>query len=161
MEFISKGLVYRVKAVQQLPMTVKEAWDFFSNPRNLAKITPDSLNFRILSGADSSIYAGQIIQYKVSPLPFYTTTWVTEITHVENEKLFVDKQLYGPYAMWHHQHYFKAIPGGVEVSDVVDFKVPLGWFGRILSKGLIKGEILKIFSHRNEALTALFGQIKS
>lgn len=157
MDFESKGKVYRISSTHKVPINIKEAWEFFSNPTNLATITPDSLNFKILSGAEDSIFKGQIIQYKVKPFPFYATIWVTEITYMEKEKYFVDEQRYGPYSFWHHKHFFKSIPGGVEMTDIVDYKVPFGWIGRILSAPLIKKELKKIFTYRNQKLTTLFG----
>ena len=81
------------------------AWDFLSDPKNLKVITPDAMGFQILSGADRAMFSGQIIQYTVSPLPGYSTRWVTEITHVNEGSYFVDEQRFGPYALWHHKHF--------------------------------------------------------
>ena len=157
MKITLTGKVYQISSVQRLPIDNKTAWEFFSNPKNLASITPDKLNFRIISGANEKIYAGQIIQYKVNPFPIYTSLWVTEISQVEEGSYFIDEQRYGPYDFWHHKHFFKAIPGGTEIRDVVDFKVPFGWLGRNLLKGLIKRELKEIFTYRNNKLTELFG----
>src|SRR5690349_5123626 len=100
--------IYTIQRKQFFPISVQEAWDFFSSPRNLTKITPSNMNFKILhvSGGDK-VYAGQIIRYKVRILPFYSTHWVTEITHVQEPYYFVDDQRFGPYTFWHHQHFFK------------------------------------------------------
>lgn len=157
MEITLTGKVFQMSSAQQLPIDNKTAWDFFSNPKNLATITPDKLNFRIISGANEKIYAGQIIQYKVNPFPVYSSLWVTEISQVVEGNYFIDEQRYGPYDFWHHKHFFKAIPGGTEIRDVVDFKVPFGWLGRNLLKGLIKRELKEIFTYRNNKLTELFG----
>ena len=157
MKITLTGKVYQISSVQRLPIDNKTAWEFFSNPKNLASITPDKLNFRIISGANEKIYAGQIIQYKVNPFPIYTSLWVTEISQVEEGSYFIDEQRYGPYDLWHHKHFFKSIPGGTEIKDVVDFKVPFGWLGRNLLKGLIKRELKEIFTYRNNKLTELFG----
>lgn len=158
MEFETVGKIYRLSSKHTLPIALKKAWDFFSNPKNLATITPDELSFTILSGADSDVHEGQIIQYKVKPFPFYSVTWVTEITYLEKEKYFVDEQRYGPYEFWHHKHFFKSVPNGVEMIDIVDYKVPFGWLGRKLTAGLVKKELSKIFNHRNQKLTELFGE---
>jgi ligand-binding SRPBCC domain-containing protein len=73
--------IYQIKTIQKLPISIDKAWSFLSDPKNLKKITPDEMNFRILSGADKSIFPGQIIQYKVTPILGISTKWVTEITH--------------------------------------------------------------------------------
>ena len=93
--------LYQLKTKQKLPISVIKAWDFFSNPKNLKEITPKEMNFKILSGADKSIFAGQIIQYKVTPILGISTKWVTEITHVKDKEYFVDEQRFGPYSLWH------------------------------------------------------------
>ena len=105
--------LYLLHTKQQLPISVDKAWDFLSDPKNLKTITPDYMGFHILSGADRKMYPGQIIQYIVTPVAGIKTKWVTEITHVEHKKYFVDEQRFGPYALWHHKHFIEAIPGGV------------------------------------------------
>ncbi len=109
---------------------MEEAWDFISNPANLKTITPDYMGFEILSGADRTMYPGQIIQYIVTPLLGLKTKWVTEITHVAEKQYFVDEQRFGPYALWHHKHFIKEIANGVEMEDIIDYKVPFGWVWR-------------------------------
>jgi len=160
-QFESIGKIHRITTTQNLPVKLDKAWAFFSSPKNLATITPDALNFKILSGADKKIFPGQIIQYKVNPLPIFTSTWVTEITYVQDQKYFVDEQRYGPYEFWHHKHFFKAIENGTQIIDVVDFKVSFGWLGRKLSNQLIKRELKKIFTYRNDKLIGLFGVYKN
>ena len=108
-EFIEKPIHKK----QNLPITVKEAWTFLSSPKNLKTITPDYMGFNILSGADREMFAGQIIQYIVSPIMGIKTKWITEITHVDQGYYFVDEQRFGPYALWHHKHFIRPIKGGV------------------------------------------------
>lgn len=150
--------VYSLKTVQQLPVSIDEAWDFFSRPSNLKNITPPELGFVITSKHHGErMYAGQIISYKVKPLLGIPLFWMTEITHVEPGKYFVDEQRYGPYTMWHHQHHFKAIPGGVEMTDIVHYKLPLGVLGDMANTFLVKHELKKIFDFRFQKAEALFG----
>jgi ligand-binding SRPBCC domain-containing protein len=156
--FNSKGKVFRLETKQDLPISLNEAWEFFSNPKNLLKITPKSLGFEILSDLDSSIYASQIIQYKVTPLPYFKTTWVTEIMHVEDQSYFSDKQLYGPYKLWHHKHFFKEIKTGVQVIDIVDYVPPFGILGRILNPIIIKPRIIDIFEYRKKIVHNMFSK---
>jgi ligand-binding SRPBCC domain-containing protein len=117
--------IYRLKTIQNLPITQNEAWDFLSDPKNLKRITPDYMGFKIVSGIADRMYAGQIIQYIVTPILGIPTSWVTEITHVKEGEYFVDEQRFGPYALWHHKHFIKPINKGVEMIDIVDYKIPL------------------------------------
>lgn len=152
--------IYRLEAKLNLPITKEQAWEFLSNPKNLKTITPQHMSFDILSGADRPIYAGQIIQYLVTPLLGIKTKWVSEITHVEKGKYFVDVQLYGPYALWHHKHFIKEIPGGVEMEDIIDYKVPLGILGQLVHPFLVKPKLNEIFEYRRKKLVELFGELK-
>ncbi len=153
--------VYTIKTVQKIPVTTGTAWEFFSDPGNLKKITPVDMGFDIISKHHGDkMYPGQIIEYKISPvlkIPFY---WMTEITHVEYKKYFVDEQRFGPYAMWHHQHHFKEIEGGVEMTDIVHYKLPLWFLGDIAHVIFVKNQLSKIFTHRNKRVTELFGAMK-
>ena len=151
--------LYQLKTKQKLPISVDKAWGFFSNPENLKEITPKEMNFRILSGADKSIFAGQIIQYKVSPVLGITTKWVTEITHVKDKEYFVDEQRFGPYSLWHHKHFIKEIDGGVEMEDVVDYKIPFGIFGQIAHILFVKNKLKQIFKYRENTLIEILGKI--
>lgn len=151
--------VHFIRQVQKLPITVEDAWNFFSSPKNLAVITPKELSFKITSKLkDEEIYAGQIITYTVKPLFHIPLFWKTEISHVERHKLFVDEQQKGPYAMWHHEHHFKPINGGVEMTDIVHYKIPFGTFGA-LGTSIVKNRLNKIFSFRKKKIEELFGSI--
>ncbi len=153
--------VYTLKRVQQLPITLDAAWDFFSAPQNLKAITPPHLGFVIHSDPDflQGMYAGQIITYTVKPLLGIPLFWMTEITHVEPGKFFVDEQRQGPYAIWHHQHHFKTIPGGVEMTDLVHYKNPLGPLG-IIAQHLFVGKTIEaIFDYRFTTLETHFGKM--
>ncbi len=149
--------IYTLKAKQNLPISLQEAWDFLSDPKNLKTITPDYMGFKIISGADRKMYAGQIIQYIVTPVAGIKTTWVTEITHSVDKEYFVDEQRFGPYALWHHKHFVKEIPGGVEMEDIIDYKVPFGILGQLVHPFLVKPKLKEIFDYREQKLTELFG----
>lgn len=130
-----------------------------SEPKNLKEITPDYMGFNILSGADRPMYAGQIIQYIVTPVLGIKTKWVTEITHVVDGSYFVDEQRFGPYSLWHHKHFIKEIDGGVEMEDIVDYKIPFGWLGQLMHPILVKPKLNEIFRYRTAKLEELFGTI--
>jgi ligand-binding SRPBCC domain-containing protein len=152
--------IYTLHKKQQLPITLDKAWEFLSNPKNLPIITPDYMSFKIVSKIDRPLYTGQIIQYIVTPLLGIKTKWVSEITHIEEKKYFVDEQMYGPYALWHHKHFVKEIEGGVELEDIIDYKVPLGILGQLVHPFLVKPKLEEIFNYRQEKLVALFGEMK-
>tara|TARA_B100001564_G_C20329210_1_gene529356 strand:- start:173 stop:589 length:417 start_codon:yes stop_codon:yes gene_type:complete len=138
---------------------LEKAWKFFSDPKNLKDITPNEMNFNIISGADKSIYAGQIIQYKVSPVLGINLKWVTEITHVKENEYFVDEQRFGPYSLWHHKHFFKKINGGILMEDIVDYKIPYGLIGQFAHVIFVKKKLEKIFNYRHTKLEKLFGKM--
>ena len=104
------------------------------------------------------MYAGQIIEYKVAPVLSIPIYWMTEITHVEEGKFFVDEQRFGPYSLWHHQHHFKIVDGGVEMTDIVHYKLPLFFLGDIAHVIFVKSQLKKIFNFRYQAVEKLFGK---
>ena len=149
--------IYTLKSIQRLPISIEKAWEFFSDPKNLKTITPDYMGFITLSGDDRSMFPGQIIQYIVTPVMGIPMKWVTEITHVQEQKYFVDEQRFGPYSLWHHKHFFKKIPGGVEMEDIVDYKIPMGILGQMVHPILVQPKLKEIFDYRTQKLTELFG----
>lgn len=152
-------MLYTLQSQQKLPISIEEAWLFFSDPKNLNTITPDSMKFKTLSGDEREMFQGQIIHYKISPFPFIAMEWVTEITHVENKKFFVDEQRFGPYAFWHHKHFFTEIEGGVFMEDIVHYKVPFGLIGRLFHPIIVKPKLDAIFKYRKQKLIELFGEL--
>lgn len=151
--------VYSLKTVQNIPVSISEAWHFFSNPANLQEITPHHLGFKIISKHHgNTMYQGQIIEYKVSPLLGIPLYWMTEITHVVPEQFFVDEQRFGPYSLWHHQHHFKTIKGGVEMTDIVHYKLPLWFLGDIAHTLFVKKQLEHIFNYRYKIIENKFGK---
>ncbi|OEJ98543.1 cell division inhibitor [Flavivirga aquatica] len=150
--------IYRLHKKQNLPISIDQAWEFLSNPKNLKTITPEYMGFNILSGADKPMYAGQIIQYIVTPILGIKIKWITEITHSLDKQYFVDEQRFGPYALWHHKHFIKEIDGGVEIEDIIDYKIPFGVLGQLAHPILVKPKLEEIFSYRTQKLEELFGK---
>lgn len=149
---------YQIKSTQKIPASKSEIWDFISSPKNLREITPDELDFEITSkDLPEKMYTGMIITYKVRPLFGIKMTWVTEITHVEDGQFFIDEQRVGPYSIWHHQHHIKEVEGGVEMTDIVSYRPPFGFLGSIANALIIKGQLKKIFAHREKAIVERFG----
>jgi len=148
----------RLECRQTLPLTPAAAWEFFSRPDNLARITPPDLGFEVTSPLPERMYAGMIVSYRVSPFAGLRVPWVTEITHVREHEFFVDEQRSGPYRLWHHQHHFRAVAAGVEMTDLVHYQLPFGAVGDLLAGGLVERRVARIFAFRRRVLTELFGE---
>lgn len=152
--------MYSIKTVQQLNVSLEEAWDFFSSPKNLQAITPAHMGFKIISSHHGEkMYPGQIIEYIVKPVLGIPLYWMTEITHVQDKKYFVDEQRFGPYIMWHHQHHFKETATGVEMTDIVHYKLPFWFLGDIAQVLFVKKQLKGIFDFRFRKVEELFGRV--
>jgi ligand-binding SRPBCC domain-containing protein len=151
--------VHRLTRAQTIHASEEDCWAFFSNPLNLARITPASLDFRIKSELPREIYPGLMIEYQVRPLLGIPVTWLTEITHVEPRRYFVDEQRVGPYKVWHHEHFFRPVgEGRMEICDTVYYAMPMGWLGDIVHELVVKGELREIFGYRERAVREIFGK---
>ncbi|HEY6502427.1 MAG TPA: SRPBCC family protein [Chitinophagaceae bacterium] len=151
--------VYSIKTVQKIPASLAGVWDFFSDHANLQRITAEHMKLQVISKHHgSTLYAGQVIEYKLRPILGIPLYWMTEITHVEYQKFFVDEQRYGPYSMWHHQHLFTAIPGGVEMTDIIHYKNPLWFLGDLANMLFVKKQLENIFRYREMKIEEIFGR---
>lgn len=149
--------IYTLETEQELKLPLDKAWDYFSSPENLAKITPPKMGFNITSKVDKKAYQGQIITYKVSPLPLIKTNWVTEITQVKEKAFFIDEQRFGPYTMWHHEHWFEELGNGnTLMKDKISYKIPFGFLGHIAQILFIKKQLQAIFEYRYAILDGTF-----
>lgn len=151
--------LYEIRRKQKLPLSTEEAWSFFSNPGNLTLITPPRLGITITSEVPQKMYQGLIVTYTITPILNYPVQWVTEITHMDEPRLFVDEQRLGPYRFWHHQHLFEEIEGGVEMTDLVHYALPWGPIGRVFHRLLVKRQLNEIFDFRKQYLERKFGFI--
>lgn len=152
--------IFELETTQNLPISINEAWDFLSSPSNLAKITPSYMGFQITSGfKGEKMYAGQVISYIVKPVAGIPLRWVTEITHVSEPNYFVDEQRFGPYTFWHHKHFLKEIPGGVQMRDLIHYALPLGPLGWMANDLLVKKQLNDIFLYRKMVLEEMFGKM--
>ncbi len=150
---------YTLFSEQKLPISLKEAWDFFSSPLNLSKITPSKMNFIVTSDytENTKMYEGMIITYKVSPLLGIKMNWMTEITTVKEGKYFIDEQRFGPFKFWHHEHHFEEIDGGVLMTDRLSYGIPFGFIGQIANAIIVEKQTKEIFEYREKAVEELFG----
>jgi ligand-binding SRPBCC domain-containing protein len=148
--------MYQLKRTQFVKTDIKTCWDFFSRPENLKKITPEYMGFDIKVDLPEKMYEGQMIEYTVRPLFGIPMSWITEIKTVKENEFFVDEQRKGPYTIWHHEHHFKEVEGGVEMTDIVTYVVPLGILGKIAHPIIVKGKLEEIFKHRFEQVDKIF-----
>lgn len=151
--------LHRFETEQVLPVGREEAWRFFSDPRNLAVITPPDMGFEVTSPLPVVVYPGLMVTYRVRPLFGIPVQWVTEITHVDEGRYFVDEQRLGPYRVWHHEHRFDDVEGGIRMWDIVHYSVPLGPLGDLLNRAVVRRRVGEIFAFRRRVLEQRFGVI--
>jgi len=144
--------LHRIHRRQVIPISMTEAWAFFSNPVNLSKITPPWLNLTVISNIPRSMHSGMIISYRITPMASMSTLWISEITHVEAPIYFVDEQRLGPFRFWHHQHLFKEVGRDVEIQDIVHYAMPLGPIGEMVHAISVRKKVEAIFNFRQKAL---------
>ena len=148
---------YTLKRSQKLGISKNQAWDFFKNPKNLKEITPDHLGFDIITESlPEEIHTDLLIEYRVKPILGIPLKWITQISNVDKPNGFVDLQIKGPYKLWHHEHTFDSIEGGVLMVDKVTYALPLGWIGKIFHPIIIKPQLEKIFNYRFKYLEEKF-----
>lgn len=152
----------RLIYTQKIPAEIEEVWDFFADPMNLVYITPKEMHMRV-TNKDKIGYLekGMIVSYKLFPFFDFPVKWTTRITHVDRLRGFEDEQKEGPYEYWHHRHLFKEIPGGVEVTDIIEYKIPFGFFGKMLDMLLIHSRLEYVFAYRRRKIGEIFGETKA
>jgi ligand-binding SRPBCC domain-containing protein len=148
---------YQFHKTQTINCSIEEVWKFISSPKNLKEITPDYMGFEITSrNLSEKMYPGMIISYSVKPLLGIKMLWVTEITHVEEMRYFVDEQRIGPYSMWHHQHFIEPYDKGVLMTDIVSYSPPFIFLGALANKIFISKQLDSIFNYREKELEKHF-----
>lgn len=151
--------IYRREDTAVLPISPAEAWDFFSNPANLEKLTPGDMGFENAFAPDAErVYPGMVIVHRVSPLAGIKLTWVTVIEQVVEGKRFIDAQREGPFGFWHHIHEFEPRDGGTLVKDTLYYGLPFGPLGRLAHALQVGRQVNAIFAFRKEKMQEIFGQ---
>lgn len=148
--------MYKVERAIRLPLSLQETWNFFSSPENLAEITPPEMKMEMLDKSSTSMYEGMVLRYKVSPLLGIKLNWTSEITKIEPLHYFVDKMIDGPFAIWHHQHFFEEAENGTIAKDVIHYKLPLGPIGKLFHPLLVKNNVNALFEYRKQKLEEKF-----
>ncbi len=143
----SRRALHRLEQHQLFPLDQAQVFRFFEEPANLARITPPSLGFRMASDQPVVMREGAVIDYTIRWLSF-RLQWRTEITRYQPPLEFVDEQTKGPYAFWRHTHRFVPVPGGTEMSDLVEYALPFGVFGRLAHALLVQRQLREIFDYR-------------
>jgi len=150
--------VHSFEKVQCIPASLEKVWDFFADPTKLPSITPPYMQFQVISrDRGDRIYAGQVIEYRLRPLPWFRVYWMTEITHVKQGVYFVDEQRRGPYSLWHHQHHFRTTQTGVEMTDIVHYEIPFGFIGGLANALFVQRKLKELFRYRFERVEEIFG----
>lgn len=154
-------MIYQLHTTQQLNCDLDTAWDFFSSPHNLSKITPKEMKFNVLTElSEEPIYEGMVIDYKVVPLLGIPMKWRTKITQVNPKVSFTDFQEKGPYKLWNHFHEFIPNENGVLMKDTVNYELPFGILGNITHSLLVKQKVQSIFDYRYQVLEEMFNSKK-
>lgn len=152
---LTPPVTYRLQRQQVVGGDLPEVFGFFKSPHNLEAITPPWLGFRVLDATDPEVRLGSRIRYalRLHGIPVRWESWISE--YVENE-MFADEQVVGPYQSWYHRHRFHAVPGGVIIEDVVDYRMPFGVLGRIAHSALVQRQLQRIFDHRARVMAERF-----
>lgn len=152
--------LFTLKRSQQVTWDLERTWRFFSDPRNLATITPSSLDFVVTSEPPTEMYPGLLLSYTVRPFLGIPVTWVTEITHINPPYSFIDEQRHGPYRIWHHEHYFSPAPdgNGTIVRDVVQYGFGCALLDEILEPLFVRPRLKEIFDFRAQKVSELSAQ---
>lgn len=145
--------VHRLEREQRVEGEPDAGFEFYSLARNLERITPPWLRFRVITPEPIEIGAGTLIDYRLR-LHGIPLRWRTRIERWEPGRLFVDRQVRGPYRLWHHRHEFQRVDGGMLVRDIVHYALPLGRLGE-LAQPLVARDLVRIFDHRHAAVAGL------
>jgi len=143
-------------SIQDLPAPRSDVFPFFADPANLEALTPPWLRFEVLTPRPLPRGEGALFDYRirVRGLPI---RWRTLIEAFAPGERFVDRQIVGPYALWHHTHRFEDLPdGGTRMTDQVRYRVGWGWIGQIITALWVRRDIARIFDHRKQVLAVRF-----
>jgi ligand-binding SRPBCC domain-containing protein len=152
--------MYQLKRTQLIRTDLQTCWKYFSAPANLHVITPDYIDFRVHSPVPEKMYSGLIIRYTIRPILGIPLNWISEITTIEEGVYFVDEQRRGPYKLWHHEHHFKEVEGGVEMTDIISYLMPFGFIGKFVHWLFIRRQLESIFAYRVEKADELFHPLR-
>lgn len=148
--------VHLIELEQRLPKPPAEVFPFFSEARNLERLTPGWLHFKVLETSAGPIGTGTLIRYRLR-LHGVPIRWLTRIEEWRPNERFVDLQLRGPYRLWHHTHEFVPDGDGTLMRDTVRYAMRAGPLGELAQRRLVSGDLERIFGYRREQVAAIFG----
>lgn len=150
-------MVHTLKREQKIRRPLREVFAFFERPENLARITPESLGFQILTPPPIVMRTGTLLDYKIRILGF-PVRWRTLITTYSPPFRFVDEQLRGPYDFWHHTHSFEEIPEGTLMRDEVRYQLGMGPLGALMHRLYVAKSLNQIFEFRARVIGKFFDE---
>lgn len=143
--------VHRLQRRQRLERPVDEVFDLFAQARNLERITPPWLRFEVRTPEPIEMRLGTLIEYRLHVHRF-PLTWISRIEDWRPGQSFIDRQIRGPYALWHHRHTFSAVDNATIVADEVDYALPLGRLGDLAHPLFVRRDLERIFDYRQAAV---------
>jgi ligand-binding SRPBCC domain-containing protein len=145
--------IFTLEREQVLPGSPDEVFAFFADARNLEAITPPLLHFEVVTPGEIPMQVGTLIQYRLT-LRGIGVNWLTSIQEWEPPARFVDVQVRGPYALWHHTHEFAATPDGKNtiMRDAVRYAIGFGPFGALAARAFVHKDVATIFEYRQAAV---------
>lgn len=152
--------MYQLKRTQLIRTDLQTCWEYFSAPANLHVITPDYIDFKVHTTVPERMYEGLIIRYTIRPILGIPLNWISEIKTIREGVYFVDEQRQGPYKMWHHEHHFKEVEDGVEMTDIISYSMPLGFIGKFVHWLFIGKQLEEIFDYRIKKVDELFHSVQ-
>ena len=150
--------IHRLQITQRVPASLHETWTFLSSPKNLRQLTPPWLDLRLEGEVKEELYNSQLIAYTMRPLFGLPMTWVTEIKQVYKGDRFIEEQKFGPFKLWHQEHFFRKIDGGTEIEDVIQYALPGGLLANVLHESLVRKRLADIFQFRGQAIEQRLGR---
>ena len=151
--------LHSLTCIQKIPAPLQQVWDFYASHANLQIITPSYMKFKVISQNEAEkLHSGQVIEYQVRPILNIPLYWMTVIKNVSAPTYFMDEQRKGPYSIWQHQHIFKAIDGGTEMTDIVLYRNRLSLLGELANVLFIKRKLRDIFEFRFHKMEEIFGK---
>jgi ligand-binding SRPBCC domain-containing protein len=149
--------IHTLQKRQFIKKPLSEVFAFFSEPANLALLTPRNLGFELLTPPPIQMKNGTLIDYTIKLLGI-NVRWTTFITELERPRRFVDVQLRGPYSFWHHTHEFSETDEGTVMTDTVKYAMPMGLIGRLVHVLFVQRQLESIFNFRRERVEETFSQ---
>ncbi len=151
-------MIYHLHRKTLIAAPIDMVWDFIATPKNLNRITPKNMSFKIMSDVPNVMYEGLLIEYLVSIPLFGQWRWLTEIKHIRPGQSFVDEQRSGPYKFWYHYHELHTNLDGTEMFDSVTYQLPYWLMGDLVNAMIVKRQLEEIFNFREQFFNQMTNQ---